>query len=122
MVRCPHCGYEFVESGRIIDMLRRWIRRGPAICSANGPMRITDVPVGTTAPITYIEQSSAARLNKLASYGIIPGTEVRLIARRPSVVLQCGNTSVAIEDEIGEAIYVNPSDDRRRAAVAPLDE
>ena len=24
MVRCPRCGYEFVESGRILDMLRRF--------------------------------------------------------------------------------------------------
>ena len=108
MVRCPHCGYEFVESGRIVDMLRRWIRRAPRNCAAAaGPTRITDLAVGTTAAVIHIEPTSAARLNRLASYGIVPGTMVRLVARRPSVVLSCGNTCVAVEDEIGHAIIVN---------------
>lgn len=109
MVRCPHCGYEFVESGRFTDMLRRWIRRGPPAADTaeeTGPLRVIDLPVGSSAPIAFITPTSAARLNRLASYGIVPGTEVRLIARRPSVVLGCGSTCVALEDEIGREIYV----------------
>lgn len=109
MVRCPHCGYEFVESGRFTDMLRRWIRRGPpatAMAEETGPLCVIDLPVGSSAPIAFITPTSAARLNRLASYGIVPGTEVRLIARRPSVVLGCGSACVALEDEIGREIYV----------------
>jgi Fe2+ transport system protein FeoA len=109
MVRCPHCGYEFVESGRIVDMLRRWIRRAPK-CSAELPradsIPIIDLPVGSSAPVAYITATSAARLNRLASYGIVPGTEVRLVSRRPAVVLACGSSFVALEDEIGREIYV----------------
>jgi Fe2+ transport system protein FeoA len=105
MVRCPHCGYEFVESGRFADMLRRWIRRGPPACPA-GTMSVTDMPVGAVAPIAYIRSASAARVNRLASYGIVPGSEIRLLARRPSIVVACGNTSVAMEDDVGEEIYV----------------
>ena len=109
MVRCPHCGYEFVESGRFTDMLRRWIRRGPpATCIAerNGPFPVTDLPVGSSASIAFITPTSASRLSRLASYGIVPGTEVRLIARQPSVVLACGSACIALEDEIGREIYV----------------
>lgn len=109
MVRCPHCGYEFVESGRFTDMLWRWIRRGPPIAGPadeTGPLRVIDLPVGSSAPIAFITPTSAARLNRLASYGIVPGTEVRLIARYPSVVLACGSACVALEDEIGREIYV----------------
>ncbi len=109
MVRCPRCGYEFVESGRLVDMLRRWIRRGPpATCLAEQPgaLPVTELPVGSSAPIAFIRPTSAARLNRLASYGIVPGTEVRLIARRPSVVLACGSACVALEDDIGREIYV----------------
>ncbi len=110
MVRCPHCGYEFVESGRFTDMLRRWIRRGPAECPA--PLQpadtcpVTDLPVGSSAPIAFIKPSSAARLNRLASYGLVPGSEVRLLSRRPAVVVACGSASVALEDDIGREIYV----------------
>jgi Fe2+ transport system protein FeoA len=112
MVRCPHCGYEFVESGRLVDMLRRWIRRSPAFaCRAQSSdpsiVPVTDLPVGSLAPIAFITPTSAARLNRLASYGLVPGTEVRLIARRPSVVLGCGSARVALEDDIGREIYVS---------------
>jgi Fe2+ transport system protein FeoA len=110
MVRCPHCSYEFVESGRIVDMLRRWIRRTPkGACSATADsttMPVIDLPVGTSASVAFITATSASRLNRLASYGIVPGTEVRLVSRRPAVVLACGSASVALEDDIGREIYV----------------
>jgi len=107
MVRCPHCAYEFVESGRIADMLLRWIRRAPKCSLENdGATPITELPIGASAAIASITPTSAARLNRLASYGIVPGSEVRLVSRRPAVVLECGTTSVALEDEIAQQIYV----------------
>ncbi len=108
MVRCPHCGYEFVESGKFTDMLLRWIRRGPSPVApiADSIVPITHLPVGTSAPVAFIEHSSAARVNRLASYGIVPGSEVRLVATRPTVVLSCGTSSVAVEEDVGRQIYV----------------
>jgi len=115
MVRCPRCGYEFVESGKLADMLRRWIRRSPAKpapAPAPAPApepsvrRLTDLKPGTTASIAFIAPTSSARINKLASFGLVPGSEVRLVQRRTAVVLQCGATSIAVEDEIGRDIYV----------------
>ena len=104
MVRCPRCGYEFVESGRLVDMLRRWIRRAPA--ARCGRTSVMDIPVGSSAVIADIAQSSASRLSRLASFGIVPGSEVRLIARRPAVVLACGSSTVAIEDEVAREMFV----------------
>ena len=105
MVRCPHCAYEFVESGRFTDMLRRWIRRAPAI-RREGPIPITELPVGSSGTIASIEQMSAARVDRLASYGIVAGSEVSLIARYPTVVLACGPAVVALDDEIGAGLRV----------------
>ena len=105
MVRCPHCGYEFVESGRIVDMLRRWIRRAPKPARA-GLVPVTELPVGASAEIAYITPTDAARVSRLASFGISSGSEVRLLARRPAVVLACGSSSVALEDEVGREIFV----------------
>lgn len=68
--------------------------------------RLTDMPVGTTAPIAYIAPKSSARIERLARFGIIAGSEVTLTARRPSCVITCGGTSVAVDDEIGNDIYV----------------
>jgi Fe2+ transport system protein FeoA len=107
MVRCPHCAYEFVESGKFTDMLLRWIRRGPPPVAPKGSLiPITALPLGSSAAIAYITPTSAARLNRLASYGIIPGSEVRLLATRPSVVLSCGSSSLAMEEDVGREIFV----------------
>jgi len=106
MIRCPRCNYEFVESGRFLDMLRRWVRRAPACPTGDS---LLDVPVGMTASITNIESDSAARLSRLASYGIAAGSEVRLLARRPAVVLSCGAASVALEDDVAREIHVRVS-------------
>jgi len=111
MVRCPRCGYEFVESGKFADMLRRWIRRGPpppaetkkedkSVC------RLIDLPVGSSGPIAFIAPTTTSRVNRLAAFGLVPGSQIRLVSRRPAVVLQCGATSIAVEEEIGREIYV----------------
>jgi DtxR family Mn-dependent transcriptional regulator len=69
-------------------------------------VRLIELPLGTSGVVTAISATSEARLNRLAAYGIVPGSTVRLVARRPSVVLACGHTSIAVEDEIGREIYV----------------
>lgn len=110
MVRCPRCGYEFVESGRFIDMLRRWIRRAPAeACATGDVVPVTSLALGVTAPVTHIATQSAARMSRLASFGISAGSEVRLIARRPAVVLACGSSSVALDDDVAREIHVRVS-------------
>ncbi len=107
MVRCPRCSYEFVESGRFVDMLLRWIRRAPtATCASGDIVPVVDLPIGATASIAHIATASAARMSRLASFGIAAGSEVRLIARRPAIVLSCGSSSIAVDDEVGREIYV----------------
>lgn len=68
--------------------------------------RLIDVPVGSTASIAYIAPKSSSRIERLASFGIIPGSVVRLVARRPSCVVSCGASSIALDDDIGRDIYV----------------
>jgi len=104
MVRCPRCGYEFVESGRFVDMLRRWIRRGPP--PRGEQFRLVDLQPGESGSIVSIPHQSLARVSRLASFGIVAGTEVKLIARLPTVVLECGSTQIAVEPEIGREILV----------------
>lgn len=107
MVRCPRCSYEFVESGRFVDMLLRWIRRAPAeACASGDVVPVVNLPIGATASIAHIATTSAARMSRLASYGIAAGSEVRLVARRPAVVLACGSSSIAVDDDVGREIYV----------------
>jgi DtxR family Mn-dependent transcriptional regulator len=68
--------------------------------------RVTELAVGATASIAYIAPKTLSRIDRLAAFGIVPGSEIRLIARNPSCVVACGASSIALDDEIGREIYV----------------
>jgi DtxR family Mn-dependent transcriptional regulator len=68
--------------------------------------RVTELAVGATATIAYIAPKTLSRIDRLAAFGIVPGSEIRLIARNPSCVIGCGASSIALDDEIGREIYV----------------
>jgi len=69
-------------------------------------VRVTELPIGATASIAYIAPKTLSRIDRLAAFGIVPGSEIRLIARNPSCVVACGASSIALDDEIGREIYV----------------
>ncbi len=119
------CEFEHMLSERVVDRICTFLGHPPN-CPHGKPIpqgsccrvysrkveplitRLVDLPLGSTASVVFIAPRSVQRLNRLAAFGIVPGSEVRLIERRPSVVLACGQTSIAIEDEIGREIYVRP--------------
>lgn len=68
--------------------------------------RVTELPVGSTASIAYIAPKTLSRIDRLAAFGIVPGSDIRLVAKNPSCVVACGASSIAIDDEIGREIYV----------------
>lgn len=70
-------------------------------------------PVDALAPgaegrIVFIENSGSGRLDRLFTLGILPGTTVRLVQRLPSVILQAGETTVALDPEVAAGVYVRP--------------
>ena len=62
--------------------------------------------VGEPAKISYINTLSNTRMHKLGHFGIIPGAEVKVHQRVPAFVLQCGNTQVAMEEDVAREIFV----------------
>ena len=68
--------------------------------------RLLDVEVGGEGTIAFIAPDSAARLTRLATLGIAPGSTIRLLQKKPAVVIRCGETSVALEETIAREIYV----------------
>ena len=68
--------------------------------------RVTELPVGASATIAFIAPKKLSRIDRLAAFGVVPGSEIRLIARNPSCVIGCGSSSIALDDDIGREIYV----------------
>ncbi|HEX7622509.1 MAG TPA: FeoA family protein [Anaeromyxobacteraceae bacterium] len=49
-------------------------------------------------------------MDRLAALGVIPGSEIRLRQRAPSYVIEVGETTIALDPEIAQEIFVMPVD------------
>jgi len=96
---CPHG--RPIPRGECCDRIRTEIR--PLV------MRLTDASLGATVRIVFITPRSRKRLEKLSSLGIVPGSRLRLLQRNPSFVLEIGQTTIAVDRDITDEIYVKPT-------------
>jgi DtxR family Mn-dependent transcriptional regulator len=67
---------------------------------------LADLELGKLARIVFMAQRSHKRVDRLGSYGVVPGSRVRLRQRRPSYVVEIEGTSLAIDAEVAREIYV----------------
>ncbi len=93
---CPH-GRK-IPRGECCDRIRTEIQ--PLV------MRLSDATLGATVRIVFITPKSRTRLEKLSALGIVPGSRLRLLQRNPSYVLQIGQTTIAVDKDITDEIFV----------------
>lgn len=93
---CPH-GRQ-IPRGECCDRIRTEIH--PLVT------RLSDAALGDGVRIVFITPKSRKRLEKLSSLGIVPGSRLHLLQRNPSYVLQIGETTVAVDRDITDEIYV----------------
>ncbi|MBI5892934.1 MAG: metal-dependent transcriptional regulator [Deltaproteobacteria bacterium] len=67
---------------------------------------LKDTGVGDVCRIVFIVPTSHTRLDKLGSLGIVPGSIIRLHQKKPSFVIEIGETMLAIDTDIAKEIYV----------------
>lgn len=68
--------------------------------------RLSDFEVGKKGKILFIKPSEAARISRLSAIGIVPGTVIKLIQKKPSIVIQVDETTIAIDPELAKEIMV----------------
>lgn len=66
---------------------------------------LEELAVGTNARIIFIASKSHARLDRLGTLGIVPGSVVRVHQKRPAFVLQIGETTLALDPAIVKDIF-----------------
>ncbi len=93
---CPHG--RPIPKGDCCDRIRAEIQ--PLVT------RLTDAGLGDNVRIVFITPKSKKRMEKLSSLGIVPGSRLKLLQRTPSFVLQIGETTVAVDRDITDEIYV----------------
>ena len=71
-------------------------------------MSLRDLPVGRPARLAYVVNTSHHRLDHLAAVGLLPGVTVQVHQRSPAFVIDVGQTSLALDEQIVSGIYVRP--------------
>jgi DtxR family Mn-dependent transcriptional regulator len=94
--QCPH-GRQ-IPRGECCNRIRMDLR--PLVT------RLSDASLGAPVRIVFITPKSKKRLEKLSALGIVPGSSIRLMQRNPSHVLQIGETTVAVDKDITDEIFV----------------
>jgi Fe2+ transport system protein FeoA len=104
---CPRCGYTMPDEERsaAARLVRRLFR--PRAPRASGTL--ADLPAGATAVVERIEGEPALRA-RLTAQGLAPGIAVHVVQRTPTYVIEVGETSVALERRVAEAIVLRPGD------------
>jgi len=70
--------------------------------------QLPDLALGKRGRVTFIHPRFTERLDILSSMGLVPGTEVRLTQRHPSIVLEIGETTLALDMEVARDIFIKP--------------
>lgn len=69
-------------------------------------VRLIDFEVGLKGRIVFIVSAETSRLNRLSSMGITAGSVIKLLQKKPSLVIQVDETAIAIDPDIAKEIYV----------------
>jgi len=117
------CKFEHVLSPKVTESICTFLGH-PPVCPHGKPIprgdcclrvdtemrpfvtRLVDVEIGNDVSTVFISPMLHATLDRLAGLGIVPGSKMRLHQKKPSYVVQVGETTVALDDEIARGIYV----------------
>jgi DtxR family Mn-dependent transcriptional regulator len=62
--------------------------------------------IGQEATVSYILTKKHPQLHKLMSFGILPGTKIKIHQKSPSYVISVGETQIALEEGLLSDIYI----------------
>jgi DtxR family Mn-dependent transcriptional regulator len=128
------CTWEHVLSEDVTDSVCSFLGH-PRICPHNKPIPpgecchkykyekhlsplvqpLNNIDVGVLVKIVYILPSLKERLKQLSNFGVIPGSIISIKQRSPALVVNCNETTIALDKEIGAEIYVTMLNGRKNA-------
>lgn len=68
--------------------------------------RLSDLGVGQSGRVTMIAPKYHSRIERLGSFGLTPGAQIKLKQKFPSFVIDVGETTLAIDNDIANEILV----------------
>ena len=104
-IKCPKCNYEMPSAPNTPIYIRK-IKELFNIKRDIGKDSLLSLKVGEKAVIKEIQTNDASKLQKLMSFGLLPGAEVKIIKKYPAIVIEEGFTQIAVDDNIAEYIII----------------
>lgn len=103
---CPRCGYVVPDEERsvAVRLLRRLFRRRPEVTGRT----LAGLSAGAEAVVARL-QGSPELQTRLTAQGLAPGVRVHLLQRAPTFVIEVGETTIAVEQRVAEAIVLRES-------------
>lgn len=103
---CPRCGYTMPDEERstAARLVRRLFRPRPR--HAEGTL--AELPTGAFGVVERIEGDAALQA-RLTAQGLAPGVALHVLQRAPTYVIEVGETTIALERRVAEAIRLTQS-------------
>ncbi len=67
---------------------------------------LSAIKAGKMVKVVYISTKSHASLDRLSGIGVIPGLELTIHQKFPSMILQYGETQLALDNDIAKNVFV----------------
>jgi DtxR family Mn-dependent transcriptional regulator len=80
--------------------------RAGALRIESAAVPLTEVPVGSTVRVAYVDALSEARQHQLTHFDVVPGNMIRLHQLKPAVVIVHDESMFAMEKAVAQKIYV----------------
>jgi DtxR family Mn-dependent transcriptional regulator len=106
---CPRCGYTMPDEERSVAarFFQRFLGRRELVTAGT----LAELPTGARAVVSRLAGDSELR-SRLTAQGVAPGVTLHLLQRSPTFVIEIGETTLAIERRVAEAIRVDPPNGR----------
>jgi Fe2+ transport system protein FeoA len=110
VICCPRCGYSMVDPAQ--SRITRWVqwlggqRAAPTPAPPAAGVPLLRLATGQMGTVTALAPDQPERARQLGQYGLLLGSPIRLLQKRPVPIIQVGQTDLALDLPIAAEIYV----------------
>jgi Fe2+ transport system protein FeoA len=103
---CPRCGHTMPDEERSVAarLVRRLFRPRPRPSAGT----LAELPAGSFAVVESVEGDPSLQA-RLTAQGLAPGVHVHVLQRTPTYVIEVGETTIAVERRVAEAVRLKQS-------------